>query len=225
MPRRLADGTIKGNLQSKHSKSGCSACDIVFQHLALVIHGTPKIMRLAINLHKYLIQMPLPVRVCAHLLNSFAADFSGEHRAKSISPLSNRFMADVDAALVQKALDITERQRKTDVQHYRQADHLTARFKIPKWIRFGHPARLGNRPAQLKRFCVIMPKRRGCPLLFILLPPALGQAVRRNQRASRLAGVLRGPFCAPVFSTRLTRASLLLASAAIAPPARTVSPG
>ena len=87
-------------------------CDEAFQHLALVIHGTPKVMRLAINLHKYLIQMPLPVRVCAHLLNSFAADFSGKHRAKSIPPIPHRFVADVDAALVQKILDITSESGK-----------------------------------------------------------------------------------------------------------------
>ena len=89
--------------------------DITFQHLALVIHGTPKIMRLAINLHKYLILMPLPVRECAHLLNSFAADFSGEHRTKSVPPASNRFVADIDTTFVQQVLNIPERQRKSHV--------------------------------------------------------------------------------------------------------------
>ena len=36
-------------------------CDIAFQNPALVIHGTLKVMRLSIDLHKNLIQMPLPV--------------------------------------------------------------------------------------------------------------------------------------------------------------------
>ena len=43
-------------------------------------------------------------------------------------------MADIDAAFVQQILDILKGQRETNVQHYRQADNLTACFKITKWI-------------------------------------------------------------------------------------------
>ncbi len=35
---------------------------IAFEHLPLVIHGPPKLVRLAVNLHENLVQMPLPVR-------------------------------------------------------------------------------------------------------------------------------------------------------------------
>ncbi len=106
-------------------------------------------MRLAINLHKYLIQMPLPVRVCAHLLNSFAADFSGEHRAKSIPPIPHRFVADVDAALVQKIFDVSQRQRKANIQHDGEADNLRAAVKALEWVCFNHEDRLRKRPARL----------------------------------------------------------------------------
>jgi len=36
-------------------------CDIAFQHFSFVIHGTPQVMRLAVDLHENLIQVPLPV--------------------------------------------------------------------------------------------------------------------------------------------------------------------
>ncbi len=123
--------------------------DIAFQHLALVIHGTPKVMRLAINLHKHLIQMPLPVRVCAHLVNSFTADFSGEHRAKSVPPETNCFVADVDAALMQKIFYVSQRQRKANIQHDGEADNLRAAVEIFEWVFFNHEDRLRKRPARL----------------------------------------------------------------------------
>jgi hypothetical protein len=36
-----------------------------------------------------------------HLLNTFLADFGSEYRAKPVPPEPNRFMADVDTALMQ----------------------------------------------------------------------------------------------------------------------------
>ena len=59
-------------------------------------------------------------------------------------------MAYIYTPLMKKVLHIPERQRKSDVQHHRQADNLTARFEIAKWVSFGHPARLRNHPARLK---------------------------------------------------------------------------
>jgi hypothetical protein len=65
--------------------------------------------KLAVDLHKNLVQVPAPVRVCTLLLDTFRADFSGKNRAKSISPAPQSFVADVDPALVQQVLDIAER--------------------------------------------------------------------------------------------------------------------
>jgi hypothetical protein len=59
-------------------------------------------------------------------------------------------MADLNAALMQQVLDVAERQRKSDVQHNRQAYDLGPSCKIAKWIRFCHLDMLRNRPARLK---------------------------------------------------------------------------
>ena len=54
---------------------------------------------------------------------------------------------------VEQISHISKAQRKTDVQQYRHADNLTARFEIAKLIRIAHPVRLRNHLARLKRFC------------------------------------------------------------------------
>ena len=52
-------------------------------------------MGLAIDFHKYLVQMPLPVRISTKLLNPFLSDLSGKQRAKSVPPETDSFMADI----------------------------------------------------------------------------------------------------------------------------------
>jgi len=59
-----------------------------------------------------------------HALNPLAADLAGEHRAEPVPPQPNRLMADVDAALEQKILDVAQRQRVADVHYHHQPDHL-----------------------------------------------------------------------------------------------------
>ena len=44
-------------------------------------------------------------------------------------PEPHGLVADLDAALVQQVLDITEREREADVHHHRQADNLGARLE------------------------------------------------------------------------------------------------
>ena len=55
------------------------------------------------------VHVPLPIRICAHLADPFLADLSGKQRAKSVPQKSNRLIADVDAALVQQVLDVSDR--------------------------------------------------------------------------------------------------------------------
>jgi len=83
-------------------------CDIAFQHFAFMINGTPKVMPFAIDLHKNFVQMPLPVRICTHPVDPVSSDFRGKHRPKAIPPEPHRFVADVDADLVQQILDVSE---------------------------------------------------------------------------------------------------------------------
>ncbi|WP_404818134.1 hypothetical protein [Ruegeria profundi] len=55
-------------------------------------------------------------------------------------------MADFDNALVHQILNGAERQRKSDVQHYRQANDFRAALKALKRVGFGHVQTLRGRP-------------------------------------------------------------------------------
>jgi hypothetical protein len=126
--------------------------DKAFQDFPLVIHGPPKVVRLAVNLHENFVQVPLPVRIRPQLLHPLPPDFGSKHRAKSVPPKPNRLMADVDAAFVQKILHISKRKRKTNVHHNSQADDLGTGFEITKGGTFCHPATLIAHPARLNKF-------------------------------------------------------------------------
>jgi hypothetical protein len=60
-------------------------------------------------------------------------------------------MADVDAALMQKILDLAQRQRIADIHHHRQANYLRRRVEISE--RILHRPKLRNGIAKLKRIC------------------------------------------------------------------------
>ena len=110
-------------------------------------------MRLAIDLYKNLVQVPSPVRIRPHLLQAFTTDFCGEHRAKSVPPIPHRFVADVDAALVQQILNVSERKEKSNVRHHRQANDLRAAVKVLEGGAFCHGSTLRNPLARLKPIC------------------------------------------------------------------------
>ena len=110
-------------------------------------------MRFTVDPHKHVVQVPLPVRICAHLADPFLADLCGKQRTTTAPPKSNRFMADVDAAFVQKTLHVPKRKRKPDVHHHGQADHLKAGFEVAKWAAFCHSSKLRGCPAHLNQFC------------------------------------------------------------------------
>ncbi len=50
-------------------------CDNHLQHSAFVVDGVPKVRPPAVDLHKDLIQMPLPFRVCSQFLNTLYSEF------------------------------------------------------------------------------------------------------------------------------------------------------
>jgi hypothetical protein len=68
------------------------------QHLALVIDGTPEAVRLAIDLHENLVQVPAPVLIPT-VMNAPFLDLRGEHRSEPAPPEPNRLVADIDTAL------------------------------------------------------------------------------------------------------------------------------
>ena len=46
-------------------------------------------------------------------------------------------MADIDAALVQQIFDISQRERKSNVEHNRQANNLRAAVEVLEQVYFG----------------------------------------------------------------------------------------
>lgn len=73
----------------------------------------------------------------------------GKLRTKPVPPIPNRFMADIDAALVKQILDIAQRQREPHIHHHRQADDFLAGLEILEWITFRHPDEIGRRQRRL----------------------------------------------------------------------------
>ncbi len=120
-----------------------------FQHLTFVINGPPKIMPLAIYLHKDLVHVPLPFGERARLLNTLPPYLSSKHRAKPVPPISDSFVAHVDASLVQQIFDIPKRERETDVQHHRKADDLGTGFEVFERGGSGDGQKLRNTPTPL----------------------------------------------------------------------------
>jgi hypothetical protein len=78
----------------------------VSSKIAFVVNSSPKVVRLAIDLHENLAQVQLPVRIGSHPAYPVSPDLRRKHRAKSVPPKPDSFMADLDATLVQQILDI-----------------------------------------------------------------------------------------------------------------------
>ena len=63
-------------------------------------------------------------------LNPALPDLGCEHRTKPMPPVSDRLVADLNAALVQQIFNIPELQREPDAKHLGQADNLRARSGV-----------------------------------------------------------------------------------------------
>ena len=73
---------------------------------------------------------------------SFLADFTRKRGAKSIPPIANSFMANVDAAFMKQIFNVAKRKWKSDVHHHGQADDLGRCLEIAEWIMILHPKTL-----------------------------------------------------------------------------------
>jgi hypothetical protein len=87
----------------------------------------------------------------AHPTGPFPADLYDEQRAKSAPPEPNRFMANVDAAFMQKIFHIPQRGGKPQIHHNGQANDLWASLEVTKGETFWLPATRIARPARLKK--------------------------------------------------------------------------
>jgi len=113
---------------------------VAFENFALVIDRTPQVMRLAVDLHVDLIEIPFPMAETAHSAHTLPPNIGRKHRAKTIPPQPHRLVADVNAAFEQQILHVPKRQRETHIHQHDKADHLGRRVKSTKWAR-----RLGSR--------------------------------------------------------------------------------
>jgi hypothetical protein len=98
--------------------------DVAFEDLALLVDGSPEVHHLAVELHVHLVEMPSPVAEAPHPRHPLPADVAGEHRTEPVPPVPHRLMANVDATLEKKVLDVPQAQREPHVHHHYQADHL-----------------------------------------------------------------------------------------------------
>lgn len=79
--------------------------DVAFQHLAFVVHGPPKIVLFAGDLHEDLVQMPPPL-ARLHALDPPLLDLGCEQWTEALPPISDRFMTHVDTPLMEQIFDV-----------------------------------------------------------------------------------------------------------------------
>ena len=83
------------------------------------------------------------------ILNPALPDLRSKHRAEPVPPETYCLVADDDAALEQKVLDLAQRQRIPDIHHHRQANDLGRTVKITE--RIFHQPRLRITLPRIKR--------------------------------------------------------------------------
>ena len=89
-----------------------------------MIHCTPEVVHLAVDLPVDLVEMPAPMRNATHAADPLPTDVACEHGAKPVPPEPHRLMAKIDAAFEQQVLDVPQRQREPYIHHHHKADHL-----------------------------------------------------------------------------------------------------
>ena len=73
-----------------------------------MVHRSPKVMKLAIDPHEHLINVPSPYGIAAPR-NSSLSDLRREYRTEVVPPVADSFMADINVALVKEIFDIAKR--------------------------------------------------------------------------------------------------------------------
>ena len=89
-----------------------------------MIDGPSEVDHLPVEFHVYLIEMPPPVPNSSHGLHPLASDVRCKHWPEPDPPEPDSLMANVDAALEQQALHVSQRQRESNIHHHDQADDL-----------------------------------------------------------------------------------------------------
>lgn len=99
--------------------------------------------------------MPHQVPALTHVVHTAAPDFGCEHRAKSVPPETDLFIAYGDRSLQQQILDISMAERISNAQSHRHPDHLRRKIEISeRTLRIGSGFALHrNRLAGRQRWC------------------------------------------------------------------------
>ena len=115
------------------------------QHVTMLIHGTPEIENLTVDLDHNLIKAPLVTR-----LWSVATDGVGRKRAELAFPIPHRLVAGFNPAIAKQFLDIAKAQTEAIIQPRSMADDLSWKAVTFERIRarFQHPSVLLKSPIQ-----------------------------------------------------------------------------
>jgi hypothetical protein len=79
--------------------------DEALKHCTLMIDSAPQVVLLPINLLENFVETPLSAAQL-HGLDPTLSDLRRKHWSKSLPPIADGFVADVDTALVQQILDV-----------------------------------------------------------------------------------------------------------------------
>ncbi|KCZ87972.1 hypothetical protein HJO_16350 [Hyphomonas johnsonii MHS-2] len=83
-------------------------CDIGFENSVFMVDSPPKIVPLAAYLHEYVVQVLPLMWATSHRFRSAFPDFASEVCAEPIDPETDVFVADIDAALVEKVFNVSQ---------------------------------------------------------------------------------------------------------------------
>jgi hypothetical protein len=97
------------------------------------------------------IEVQAPAIATAHSNHPSALKFRSKHLDKPVPPVTHRFVADLDPALMQRVFYVAQLQRKPNEQHHHQADDLRAGVEIAEPGALGHELSLPGRPDRLPK--------------------------------------------------------------------------
>ena len=109
-----------------------------------MIHSSPEVVPLTVDLDEHLVEMPTPA-AGFHSGHATLFDLRRKEWPEPMPSIPYGFVADIDASFVKQVLDVPQCERKPHIQHNGQADNFLAGFEILEWIAFCHAGRLGRR--------------------------------------------------------------------------------
>lgn len=82
--------------------------DVALEDFTFMVDSTPPVMRLSIDLHKVLIDVPTPMSKLSHSRNALASNVSCKHRPEPVTLKTHRLVADVDLKFGQQVFHVPQ---------------------------------------------------------------------------------------------------------------------